>query len=172
MRMSLALLVALSVSASRAPAGAAPEAMRLLAPPPPAVATPGRGPVNLVFVTRQRGFLATTGGLRDVPRAGWVLPSEPGEIERTLDGGASWHTLWRGRLSLDALAVRGHLIVAAGMAVPETGLRDNEFSPSRRHVLLISRDGGRTWARRRLPSHGHVALQILTSRRWLAFRAG
>jgi photosystem II stability/assembly factor-like uncharacterized protein len=127
--------------------------------------------VNLVFTTRRLGFAATSGGLRDVPRTGWVLPSEPGEIERTRDGGSTWRTLWRGPLSFDALAVRGRLVVAAGMRARETGRRDPWFTPSQRHVLLVSRDGGRRWARRRLPIRGTVALQLLTPRVWLALRA-
>jgi hypothetical protein len=56
-----------------------------------------------------------------------VLPSAPGEIERTRDGGATWRTLWRGRLSFDALVVRRRLIVAAGMRMAETGFAWLQF---------------------------------------------
>jgi hypothetical protein len=157
--------------ARAAPPVASPGTMRFVAAAPPAPATPGRGPVNLVFVTPRRGFVATTGGLRDVARVGWVLPSAPGEIERSRDGGATWRSLWRGRLSFDALAVRRRLIVASGMRARETGRHDAWFTTFRRHTLLVSRDGGRTWGRRSLPIRGTVALQILAPRSWLAFRA-
>ncbi len=167
----LALCAAGCGAARVAPPAASPGAMRFVATAPPVPATPGRGPVNLVFVTPRRGFVATTGGLRDVARVGWVLPSAPGEVERTRDGGATWRTLWRGRLSFDALAVRRRLILAAGLRARETGRRDGWFTTFRRHVLLVSRDGGRTWGRRSLPIRGTVALQILAPRLWLAFRA-
>jgi photosystem II stability/assembly factor-like uncharacterized protein len=169
----LLLLCAAGCGAARgAPPAASPEAMRFVATSPPAGATPGRGPVNLVFVTPRRGFAATTGGLRYVARVGWVLPSAPGEIERTRDGGATWRTLWRGRLSFDALAVRRRLIVAAGLRLAETGRHTGRELAFQRHVLLVSRDGGRTWGRRPLPVRGQVALQVLAPRLWLAFRAG
>jgi photosystem II stability/assembly factor-like uncharacterized protein len=167
----LALCAAGCGGARAAPPVASPGTMRFVAAAPPAPATPGRGPVNLVFVTPRRGFVATAGGLRDVARVGWVLPSAPGEIERSRDGGATWRSLWRGRLSFDALAVRRRLIVASGMRARETGRHDAWFTTFRRHTLLVSRDGGRTWGRRSLPIRGTVALQILAPRLWLAFRA-
>jgi hypothetical protein len=130
-----------------------------------------RGPANLVFETSRRGFAATTGGGRDVPRASYFLPSEPGEIERTLDGGATWHTLWRGRLSFDALAVRRKLIVAAGLPLAQTGRSDPRGGAfERRRVLMVSPNGGRTWRRQAFPGRGPVALQLLAPRLWLAFR--
>src|SRR5919202_6214348 len=95
--------------------------MRFVATPPPAGATPARGPTHLVFATSKVGFVATTGGARFVPRAGDQLPSAPGTIERTGDGGRTWRTLWRGPVSFDSLAVAGNVIVAAGRRLPETG---------------------------------------------------
>jgi photosystem II stability/assembly factor-like uncharacterized protein len=149
-----------------------PDAMRFVETLPPVGNTPGRGPVNLVFVTTRRGFAATTGGMRFVPRDGWALPSTPGEIEFTHDGGATWRTLWRGPLSFDALAVRQRVVVAAGVRLAQSG-RITRRGPlaSGRHFLIVSRDGGRTWQRRRaLPVRGHVALQIVGTRVWGAPR--
>jgi photosystem II stability/assembly factor-like uncharacterized protein len=150
----------------------AADAMRFVATPPSGGDTPGRGPVNLVFVTTRRGVAATTGGMRFVPRDGWALPNAPGEIEVTRDGGATWRTLWRGRLSFDALAVRRRVLVAAGLRLEQSG-RITRRGPltSGRHWLIVSRDAGRTWLRRRaLPVRGHVALQIVGPALWLAFR--
>ena len=108
-----------------------------------------------------------------MPRAGDQLPAAPGEIERTGDGGVTWRTLWHGRLSFDSLAVKGDVIVAEGMKLPETGAvwRQRGNVPNGPRVLLISDDGGRTWAKRtglRIPADAN--LQLLTPRAWLTFR--
>jgi hypothetical protein len=115
------------------------DVMRFVATLLPVGDTPARGPVNLAFVTTSLGFAATTGGMRFVPRDGWGLPSAPGEIEFTNDGGATRRTLWRGPLSLDALAVRRRVVVAAGLRLQQTG-RITHRGPltSGRHFLIVS----------------------------------
>jgi len=146
--------------------------MRFLATTPPLGSTPARGPTNLVFVTRKVGFVATTGGKRFVPRAGDQLPSAPGTIERTGDGGITWRTLWHGPVSFDALSVKGDVVVAAGMRLPETGAiyHGKADHPAAPRVLLVSVNGGRTWSRRG-PLRIAAELDLLTPRIWLAFRS-
>jgi photosystem II stability/assembly factor-like uncharacterized protein len=145
--------------------------MRFVAKAPPAGTSPARGPTNLVFVAPRVGFAATTGGNRFVPRAGDQLPSELGTIERTTDGGDNWRTLWRGHVSFNSLAVKGNVIVAAGMRLPETGaIYQGEGPPTGRRILLVSLDGGRTW-NGRPPLPLTAELHLATTRTWFAFRA-
>src|SRR5712691_3684528 len=95
-RLVVVLLVAVSAGCGHGrrfvePLRAKTEAqMRFLATTPPFSTAPGLGPAHLVFVSARLGFVATTGGGFYQEQTGYIRPIEPGVIERTIDGGASW----------------------------------------------------------------------------------
>lgn len=84
------------------------------------------------------------------PRDGWVVGMD-GLILRTKDGGETWD-LQRGERSSHSLAELG-----AMEAIRNPGLYDISFSDRYGYVvgdigmMLVSSDGGETWAERKLP---------------------
>ena len=108
---------------------------------------PALAPSAIAFFDRRNGLLVTTGGGRDIPKVGWERPSEPARIERTADGGVTWHAVWS-----DRGVVLGELqlapTVARGLSSPTVG----GYGPTpTRTVSFVSGDGGRTWRGGRRP---------------------
>lgn len=100
---------------------------------------PGLGPAHFFFADAQHGYVATTGGSSYLEHTGVQPPTERAEIDETLDGGATWRTLWRGRGAvLHGVGFSGKW----GYAVGER--RGGSF-------MLATRDAGRTWRLRRVP---------------------
>lgn len=139
--------------------------------PPPASRGPGVGPASLFFFDRRTGFAATTGGGGDFPKIGWRQQTEPGAIQQTHDGGASWHTVWRGRgILFSSIAFAGHAVGVAS-AIDVRG-----FDPRRggmplvRPVVLATHDGGSSWRRARPPFVDRAAgVSPITAATWFAF---
>lgn len=84
---------------------------------------PARNIADIVFLTPALGFLTSSKGQFD---------HEPGRIQRTTDGGRTWHDVWTGRnthLSWIAFADRRHGFVGG------------------ERFILRTTDGGATWRR-------------------------
>ena len=138
--------------------------------PPPRSNASARGPASLAFVSPRVGFAATTGGVRFVPREGWLRPRDLGRIERTDDGGVTWRTLWSGRrVVFGSITVSRRTIAALGYVARRMG-RDRADEPVGPRLLVASADGGRTWQRRAGPPGGG-SVQVLTPRIWIASHA-
>lgn len=125
---------------------------RFVQTPPPASRGPGLGAEHLVFLDARIGFAATTGGAGWVPKTGWHRPSEPGRIQATANGGASWRTLWsHRRVVFDSIAFFGHRDGVAVANIVPRGVRDYGPEPPARPLALATHDSGRTWHPVRAP---------------------
>jgi len=92
-------------------------------PPPPFPGGPARNIADVEFLTPRIGFLTSSNGQFD---------REPGRIQRTGDGGRTWHDVWTGRgthLGWIAFADRRHGFVGGD------------------RFILRTSDGGATWRR-------------------------
>jgi photosystem II stability/assembly factor-like uncharacterized protein len=145
------------------------ESMRFLATPAPFSRAPGLGPAHLVFVSSRVGFAATTGGGFYQEQSGYIRPTEPGLIERTVDGGSSWQIVWRGpHVVFDRIAFAGR---RRGVAVGNVVLQRQEVGamPPLRPVVLVTDDGGTHWRRRRMPAAVAVSeLELPRAQTWYA----
>jgi len=113
--------------------------------PPPRSGGPALGAEHLFFLDGQRGFVATTGGGGYQEHVGYNLPTEPGRIQVTNDGGRSWRTVWEGRnVVFQSISFANRKVgLAVGSLLELHGHRGGE--PPSRTLLLRTRDGGRTW---------------------------
>lgn len=174
-RLVVVLLVAVGAGCGHgrrfvAPLPAKPtEPMRFLATTTPASTAPRLGPAQLVFVSSRLGFVATTGGGSYQQQTGYIRPAEPGVIERTVDGGASWRVVWRGsHVVFDRIAFAGR---RHGVAVGNVVLQRKNVGPMPplRPLVLVTDDGGTHWRRRRVPTAVAVSeLELPAAQVWYA----
>jgi photosystem II stability/assembly factor-like uncharacterized protein len=114
--------------------------------PPPRSEGPALGAEHLFFIDGRRGFVATTGGGGYQQHVGYNLPTEPGRIQITNDGGRTWRTVWaRRNVVFQSISFADRTTgLAVGSALDLRGYRGAGDPPS--HTLLMrTRDGGRTW---------------------------
>jgi photosystem II stability/assembly factor-like uncharacterized protein len=110
-------------------------------PPPTARGAPARNIDDVLFLTPRVGFLASSKGQFD---------HEPARIQRTGDGGRTWHDVWK-RPNTDLQWI--------AFADPQHGFVGGDG------FVLRTRDGGRTWTRvpmrlpRDLPRWTNVQLE-------------
>jgi photosystem II stability/assembly factor-like uncharacterized protein len=153
------------VSAARVSQGT----VRLLPAPHPSDG-PGLGPAHAAIVDGRLGFVATTGGGYWERHTGYIGPSQPGEIARTEDGGATWTVLWKTRhFVFDAVAaLDAQHVYAVGEEIQPPYV-DCCQTPRARPFFLATEDGGIHWRRRPLPlkiwngtpGDAEVALQVI-----------
>jgi photosystem II stability/assembly factor-like uncharacterized protein len=114
-------------------------------PAPPFLDGPARNIADVEFLTPALGFLTSSKGQFD---------HEPGRIQRTTDGGRTWHDVWTGRgahLAWIAFADRRHGFVGGD------------------RFILRTTDGGVTWRRspmsipKRVKSWWQIEPQFVTS---------
>ena len=113
---------------------------------PSVVGAPALAPAAVAFLDARDGFLATTGGGQWVPKVGWERPRQPARIQRTIDGGLTWRTVWsRPGIVLQNLSLGRHPD-ATGMRSPMTGGYGPTPVEPKDDVTLVTADGGRTWS--------------------------
>jgi photosystem II stability/assembly factor-like uncharacterized protein len=112
----------------------------------PLTGTPALAPAAVAFRDARDGFLATTGGGQWIPKVGWERPRQPARIQRTIDGGLTWRTVWsRPGIVLQNLSLERHPN-ATGMRSPMTGGYGPTPVEPKDDVTLVTADGGRTWS--------------------------
>jgi photosystem II stability/assembly factor-like uncharacterized protein len=171
--LGVVLLVAVGAGCGQArhfvePLPATTSAMRFLTTPSPTSSAPGLGAGHLAFLSPLVGFVATTGGGFYQEQTGYIPPTEPGLIERTTDGGASWKIVWRG-----PHVVFDRIVFATsrdGVAVGNLALQHN-VGPVQplRPVVLVTDAGGTRWRRIDVPiAVAASALELPAAHAWYA----
>ncbi|MDQ2983049.1 MAG: hypothetical protein M3R70_03850 [Actinomycetota bacterium] len=154
--------------------------MTFRATKPPVSRGPALDPRALFFFGPRLGYAATTGGAAQVPKVGWSNPVEPGTIQMTTDGGATWRTLWSGRnVVLRQIAFSDR---ANGIAFGVVVERSREYGPppSSTPILLATHDAGRVWKRvpppqfhrERYETLALPRIQPLDAQTWIAYGRG
>jgi photosystem II stability/assembly factor-like uncharacterized protein len=110
---------------------------------------PGLGAEHLFFFDQRHGFAATTGGGGWVPKVGYELPTEPGRIQQTRDGGKTWRTVWKGRgVVFQSITFAGRNTgLAAAALIDRKHSRLGYTARPTELLLLRTRDAGKSWRR-------------------------
>jgi photosystem II stability/assembly factor-like uncharacterized protein len=110
----------------------------------PPSAQPDANQADVFFRDRLTGFLANGGGPGYGTDQGGAYSTGVGGIDRTTDGGASWHMVWsRSGASIYKIGFAGSSWGwAAGWQYPTAADGTNTGSP----LWLESSDGGRSWS--------------------------
>jgi photosystem II stability/assembly factor-like uncharacterized protein len=152
--LALALVVLGVAGCSIRSAGEGPVQATFRETTPPDTTGPAVDPTDVAMVSPRVGFL-TTGGAQG---------RDAGRIQRTLDGGNTWTTLWSRKLaSLEAIsfADRLHGIVLGALFQQK---RAAAWGQPADPVVLRTADGGSTWRLRRLSRRDRYALVGLEPR--------